>query len=131
MPPIEVIRDDYGETINGVNTYFTIARDLNQEGACFIGWSDQEGTHLDILFTYRTKQYGGAQRGIKPRDDLFVSIIGSGSFGFDVKDQDSDQEYYREKLGWVVSGETGKSLTELINRVKKRLYHHIKPTPGQ
>lgn len=45
-------KDKYDEIMNGENTYKEIANRLKQGQAVIIGWTDEEYTHLDILFTY-------------------------------------------------------------------------------
>ena len=111
-------RDQYGETINGRNTYDTIARILEDGLSVMIGWTDEEYTHYDILFTLAPFIPLGEiiQRGIK-RNDLIVSIIGKGSFGFKVGNNHS-AGYISEKLN-ITSDCT--KLAELINGVQEAL----------
>lgn len=117
-------RDEYGEIINGEATYKEIAQELNfhDHASVLIGWTDQQGTHLDILFTRGTIAFGtNIQGGIKAWD-LFVSVMRWGSFGFDPKHLDTSPGYYDEKLGNRASfGPTAEPLAELINGVKKHL----------
>ena len=44
-------KDKYGEIINGQDTYKEIADKLKKGKSVIIGWTDQEMTHQDILFT--------------------------------------------------------------------------------
>ena len=104
--------------MNGEETYRWIVGRLNKMGNAFIGWTDEDGTHFDILFSYRVPYFGrNIQGGIKPHADLFVSIMRRGSFGFEVDAGHTHAEYVREKLAF--SGEsTGEKMAELINGVK-------------
>ena len=111
--------DGFGEIINDYDTFKSIGHDLKDKTSVIIGWTDDGGTHYDILFTYRAKSYGILQGGVSG-DYLFVSIMRKGAFGFDVVAEDTTAEYYGEKL--FVSGiETQKKLADLINGVKKQL----------
>lgn len=111
--------DKYGEIINGYSTVKNIADKLKNGQAVIIGWSDEEYTHYDLLFNYNTYKEGFLQRGLRG-NELFVSVIGLGSFGFDVKERKNnlDSGYIAQKLN--VSGEADK-LGELINDVIKEL----------
>lgn len=115
-------KDSYGEVINGEETYKTIATLLNTGDSVLIGWTDQAepvGTHFDILFTRRAYKAGIVQGGIE-WDDLFVSIMRVGAFGFEVENKDTAPGYYMEKLRFT-GEETGEKLAELINEIKNRL----------
>lgn len=114
-------RDIYDEIINGKNTYKEIANRLKQGQAVIIGWADEEYTHLDILFTYNIyKEFGNfLQRGLRG-NELFISIIGIGAFGFDVNNNEKYPGYIKEKLN--LTGEpTCEKLAELINGIMKEL----------
>lgn len=111
--------DTYGEIINGEDTYREIVTDLRESGRCLIGWTDQNGTHLDILFVYRSPIYGTVQGGLKG-SDLFVSIMRRGAFGFESENADTAPAYYDEKLGGGLHS-TSIPLAELINGVKTAL----------
>lgn len=112
-------KTEYNEIINGTETYKEIANKLKQDIPVIIGWTDEEYTHLDILFTYQVyREYGNyLQRGLMPTD-LFVSIFNCGAFGFEV-DREKSVGYISEKLG--VDGETAEKLTELINEIINEL----------
>lgn len=115
-------KDEYGEVINGEQTYNTIATLLHTGQPALIGWTDQAepvGTHFDILFTRKAFKEGTVQGGIA-WDDIFVSIMRIGAFGFEVQNKDTAPGYYMEKLGFT-GDETGEKLAELINEIKKRL----------
>ncbi len=130
--------DKYQEVINGKETYTSIAERLKDGHPVLIGWTDENMTHFDILFTYKPDATlgqtingvlvgehflsGSFQGGIRPTD-LFVSIMRVGCFGFEVNKYDTDWGYYDEKLGGGHRfGETtGTKVAELINGVKKLL----------
>lgn len=111
--------DEYGEIINGEETYKGIAEELKGRRSVLIGWTDQQGTHLDILFTLWALKYGSTQGGLRD-DDLFISVMRLGSFGFEIAHDDTDPGYYNEKLGGRL-GSTSEPLAELINSVKRNL----------
>lgn len=84
-----------------------------------IGWTDEKYTHLDLLFNYVPFKQGMLQRGLRG-NELYVSIIGIGSFGFDVNNSDKVAGYISEKLN--INGEpTISKLAELINNIIRRL----------
>lgn len=107
--------DEYGEILNGEYTFRTIAGNLLNGIPTFIGWTDNNSTHYDILFTYKgIDSWGGHQRGIN-KTDLFISIIGRTSYGF-TPEGIKHGNYIAEKLG-LGDNVTAKKLTELINGV--------------
>lgn len=110
--------DNYEEVVNSEQTYKHIAEVLETGKSVLIGWTDNEGTHFDILFSANTIGFGHFQGGVKA-DDLFVSIMRAGAFGFETNALDTHSGYYQEKLGSKVSGNTAVALSELINGVKK------------
>lgn len=59
------------------------------------------------------------QRGLRG-NELYVSIIGSGAFGFDVNNNDKAGGYIAEKLN-INGNPTVTKLAELINNIIKRL----------
>ncbi len=111
--------DDYSEVLNAPETFEEIADVLKAGSACFIGWTDEQSTHFDILFTFRSRGFGTHQGGVRPMD-LFVSIMRLGAFGFEIEHTDTHPEYYAEKLH-CGGGATAVALAELINGVKKEL----------
>lgn len=104
-------KDEYGEVKNGDITYQEIAGCLNAGRACIIGWTDEMGTHFDILFTYKAVSVGRLQGGVRG-SDLFVSIMRHSAFGFGVNNLITHPDYYAEKLG--LSGPTGDKVGELV-----------------
>lgn len=111
-------KDTYEEVINHQETYDDIAFLLKTQSVC-IGWTDQAGTHLDILFSLGAKVDGHLQGGVQMYD-LFVSIMRVGAFGFKIEKQDTHPGYYGEKLG-IGYNTTTEKLAELINGVKKSI----------
>ena len=107
--------DEYGEIINGENTYREIAKNLMEGESVGIGWTDENSTHFDIIFTLGIAKYGLFQRGIKA-NDLFVSIIGWSSYGFKTDDIKLGG-YIQEKLRLSDYDITGEKVKELINGV--------------
>lgn len=113
--------NEYGEVINGEDTYKGIAEELSKN-AVLVGWTDQNGTHLDILFTLNALVYGTNIQGGVKKTDLFVSIMRLGAFGFDPNEKETHSGYYNEKLGTRDTlGPTADHLADLVNGVKKYL----------
>lgn len=114
-------KDEYGEIINGIHTYVEIADKLKNNGSVIIGWTDEKYTHLDILFTYGAYKENGniLQRGLRS-NDLFVSLISIGSFGFKITKQEKDNGYIAEKLN-LMEEPTLIKFTELLNGVIREL----------
>lgn len=117
--------DEYNEIINGEDTYRTLAFDLQEFGRSMIGWTDEAGKHFDILFTYKVPFSGGhVQHGLRPKDDLFVSVMRIGSCGFDTRNSSIDRfhpAYIGEKLNLGGANTTTEKLSELINNVVEKL----------
>lgn len=109
----------YQEVINGKDTYKIIAELLSSGLPVFIGWTDEKHTHYDILFTYGSNSVGVHQCGLK-FDDLFVSIMGIGAFGFKT-DSLKETGYVAEKLFRGRLDESVDSLTDLINGIIREL----------
>ena len=118
-------KDQYGETINGKNTYKEIADRLIKGQSVIVGWTDEKNTHLDILFTYRVYKEKGnyLQRGLRG-NELFVSIMSIGAFGFDIDNSKKAPGYIGEKLG-LNNCPTIEKLAELINEVIKEINNEI------
>lgn len=114
-------KDEYDEIINGKNTYKEIADRLKQGQAVIIGWTDEEYTHLDILFTYNVykESCNYLQRGLRG-NELFVSLMSVGAFGFDINNAKRHPGYIGEKLK-LPGDSTREKLTELINGIIKEL----------
>lgn len=113
-------RDKYGEIINGNVTYKEISNILQNKEATIIGWTDEEYTHLDILFKLGAHKLSNniLQRGLRG-NELFVSIMSIGSFGFDI-DRQKSSGYISEKLN-IHGQPTVDKLAELINGIIKEL----------
>lgn len=112
-------QDEYGEVLNSTDTYKAIADVLESRGSVVIGWTDEAGSHLDILFTLHPIQVGSLQRGMR-WTDLFVSISSFGMHGFDIDDEELHYGYIGEKLNLGINV-TSEKVGELINGVKKLL----------
>lgn len=112
-------KDEYGEITNGYKTVTEIAEKLKQGQAVIIGWTDEEYTHLDLLFNYNTYKEGMLQRGLRG-NELYVSIMSIGAFGFDVKEREIHSGYILEKLN-IHAEPTMSKLAELINGIIKEL----------
>lgn len=112
--------DEYGEVVNGEDTYKEIAANLKVGLPVLIGWSDGHGAHLDILFAKGAVGQGPLQGGIRRTSDLLVSLMRRGAFGFEVDHQDTHSGYYGEKLNWS-GAESLEALASLINSVKRLL----------
>ncbi|MGN1271445.1 MAG: hypothetical protein ACI4UX_05755 [Clostridia bacterium] len=109
-------KDKYGEIINGTNTYKEIANMLRRHEAVIIGWTDEDYTHLDLLFNYQAnkEQCNILQRGLRG-NELYVSIISIGAFGFDI-DTEKSSGYISEKLN-IHGQPTVDKLADLINGI--------------
>lgn len=107
--------DVYEEVINGENTYSEIAKQLLLGESVGIGWTDEDSTHFDIIFTLGIKKYGMFQGGIKA-NDLFVSILHWSSYGF-TTDGIKLGGYIQEKLRLSGYDITGEKVKELVNGV--------------
>lgn len=111
--------DFYGEVINGEKTYAVIKDNLLKGKNVLVGWTDGLSTHYDILFTYQAEKYGSVQRGLKSTD-LFVSVIGFGTFGFKI-DSLKHSSYIAEKLFNYRYDSSVEEITKLINGVINEL----------
>ena len=113
-------KDEYGEVINGENTYSGIANFLIGWGEnVIIGWTDELGTHYDIFFSLNnTGGVGDFQRGIRT-DDLFVGIVAHNFYGFDIESE-KHWTYIAEKLR-LGENKTAEKVAELINGVIRHL----------
>ena len=94
----------YNEVINGPATYKEIAEILKNKTPVLLGFTDNDATHYDILFNYGNIVHlnrvhtaeSTVQRGIR-ETDLFVSILGTNSYGFNI-DTTKHESYICEKL---------------------------------
>ena len=107
--------DNWGEVINGKDTYKVIVETLRDKTSIIIGWTDEEYTHLDLYFSLEnTIKYGNLQRGIKATD-LFVGIVDYSFYGFKT-DSTKHEGYIIEKLR-LHENITSKKIAELINGI--------------
>lgn len=110
--------DNYYEVINGERTYKVIANRLKNGETIGIGWTDEDKTHLDIIFKLGLDHKEGIfQRGIKS-NYLFVSIIDHTSYAF-VPDSIKEGTYIQSKLR--MENSCGDKVAELINGIIKEL----------
>lgn len=107
----------YNEVINGEMTYKEIAQLLLDNCTVGIGWTDEESTHLDIIFKLGIVKMNAFQRGIKG-DYLYISIIDHTSYAF-VPDTIKNPSYIMGKLR--MNNDCGYKLAELINGIIKEL----------
>lgn len=115
-------KNEYGEIINGDSTYLQITSDLITSGSCIVGWTDQRYDHRDILFTFKPKQYGTLQRGLR-WCYLYVSIMDHCSMGFLIEmrpDNRKDYGYIKEKLR-LRDNHCDDKICELINGVINKI----------
>lgn len=113
--------DEYNEVINGDDTYQTIAKELKDNKAVIIGWTDGEATHYDIMFKLGAEKplfNNYLQRGIRSYY-LFVGIIDHTFYGF-TPENTMHWSYIAEKLR-MGDNETTRKIAELINGVIEEL----------
>ena len=113
--------DEYNEVINGDDTYQTIAKELKDNKAVIIGWTDGEATHFDIMFKLGAEKplfNNYLQRGIR-NYYLFVGIIDHTFYGFS-PESIKHWSYIAEKLRMGDNNCTRK-VAELINGVIEEL----------
>lgn len=92
--------DEYGEVLNSPETFKHLAETIRAKGSTVIGWTDQQGSHLDILLVARPEQFGLLQRGLRGSTDLFVGIAGYGMHAFAIRAYDKlCPGYCAEKFG--------------------------------
>ena len=112
-------KDEYGEIVNGENTYKVISDKLKESKGVLIGWTDGLLSHYDIYFSLGVEvKQGNIQRGIKPWD-LFIGIIGHNFYGFN-SDNEKHWTYIAEKLE-LGNNETSEKVAELVNGVIRNL----------
>ena len=76
---------------------------------------EEECSQYDVLFSYKFSNFGSHQRGILA-NDLIISVIGFGAYGFSTSIYDTDPGYYSEKLK-IHSN----FLSFLFNEVRRKL----------
>lgn len=115
-------KDEEGEIINDEETYREIAGLISKNVPILIGWTDEEGSHYDILFVYRAMPHGeNIQGGIRALGALFVSIMRKGAFGFNARDTfELSPTYIAEKLT-ISNDSTAKKVADLISGIRKHL----------
>ena len=112
-------KDEYGEIINGNETYSVIADKLINGQSVIIGWTDEGCDHRDILFTLRPQKFGTLQRGLNWNSHLYISIIDFSCMGFLLEhktDNRKHNSYIMEKLR-LHDNPCDNKICELINGV--------------
>jgi len=117
--------DEFTEICNGEDTYGAIAEVLKNQRSCIIGWTDERGSHFDVLFNILplgfAQRPGTIQKNINIGFDLFVSIMKVGAFAFDISRHNTDFHYIEEKFNFNFGETTGKALADLINGIRIKL----------
>ena len=116
-------KDEYGEIINGNETYSVIADKLINGQSVIIGWTDEGCDHRDILFTLRPQKFGTLQRGLNWNSHLYISIIDFSCMVFLLEyktDNRKHNGYIMEKLR-LHDNPCNNKICELINGVIKFL----------
>lgn len=118
-------KNNYGEIINGIDTYKHIAKVLTDDnpynlgGRYLIGWTDGDYDHRDILFVYDPLKAGdNLQRGLR-WCNLFISIMDYSCMGFCIEmltDNRKANGYIKEKLH-LNNNSCDDKICELINGV--------------
>lgn len=114
--------DAWNEVTNGEETYNEISAFLGSgNGPVLIGWTDEESSHLDVMFSIVNIKVGNIQ-GIHPAAPivggmLFVTIMRIGAFAFAIHDGPLSSDYVGEKLGTGENNPTTDALTKLINEI--------------
>ena len=112
-------KDEYGEIINGNETYSVIADKLINGQSVIIGWTDEGCDHRDILFTLRPQKYGTLQRGLNFSSHLYISIMDFSCMGFLIENDTDNRKYpsyIKEKLR-LNDNSCDDKICELINGV--------------
>ena len=112
-------KDEYGEIINGNETYSVIADKLINGQSVIIGWTDEGCDHRDILFTLRPQKFGTLQRGLNWNSHLYISIIDFSCMGFLLEHKTDNRKhngYIMEKLR-LHDNPCDNKICELINGV--------------
>lgn len=117
--------DGWGEVVNGPSTFECTAGLLRQGRSVIMGWTDEQMSHFDILFTYNPVIRGNIQGGLNEAElapYIFVSIMRLGAFAFKVKRTPAlSPDYIAEKLGLAYGNATSRKLATLVNGVIREL----------
>lgn len=118
-------KTEYDEIINGEDTYKEIANKLKTEKIVLVGWTDELATHYDFLFSLGAyKEINNPIQGGLRKTDLFVSIMRSGAFGFEINNRWKSPLYIGEKLfNDKEANETTEKIADLINGIIKYLLY--------
>ena len=118
--------DEYGEFLACPENIESVVDKLLATGSVLIGWSDGEATHYDVLLNYIVDFYPenrvSFQRGIH-YNDLFVSVIGRGAFGFDIEEDCYLSPYYFEEKMNIDSPELAAFISDVITNIYQKEHH--------
>ena len=113
------VHDEYGVVVNSPETFEALANYLRNRPTILFGWTDNEGSHLDVLLAL-PDQIGPLNR-MDSGSKLIVAVAGYGMFGFRVRgDSPLHFAYLGEKLGMTPSV-TAEALADLVNGVMREL----------
>ena len=94
---VTVKYDNYGEVINDKITYEYIVYILNSGGNILIGWTDENASHYDILFSLIERSFGTIHGGVKVNDKL------SGAYITDKLGVQGSEKEFEELVNGVIS----------------------------
>lgn len=115
LKEIDGLLDEEGYFIPSSENISIITMGLKHGHTILIPFDSGDMTQHDVLLSYGAFVVGNPvllQGGLK-LDDLFVSVIRKGSFGFKIG-QTSSNDYYNEKLNIGVT----QTLTDFLNELR-------------
>ena len=118
--------DDYGQIINGPNTFQAVAADLLQRDQVVLNWTDRRGTLHNILLAFGPTRIGtlGGVVGGGP-GLLWVGVAGTGCVACPAGGGYLSWDYAAEKLG-LKSQPTAEAIAELITGVREAIWGLIR-----
>lgn len=96
--------DEFGTLKNNSEAIKWVLSKLENSKSVAFAWTDEEGTQLDLILTYKPfydpENARLIQGGVRVQHDLLVSVLRHGAFGFQTgKDiTETHFNYYKEKL---------------------------------
>lgn len=108
------LKDNTIQDISYKITQVLVSEDYKKVIMCNIQIPDED-SQFDVLFVLERENQGCYQSGIK-HNDLIISIMRKGAFGFKIGKCDTSVDYYKEKLN--VKSEL---LTKLFNEIRKEI----------
>lgn len=113
--------DEYNCVITTHKNIKEITKEILKNKSIIFTWENDSDCYTVILnYPLNKPMFNSLTRGLKP-NNLFISIIGIGCFGFRIGEDDIYKTYYQEKLHMNVP----KELIELFNGIRKELYKLI------